>query len=657
MNEQLQSLSKIFTDKIIRIPDYQRGYAWTTKHIEDFWSDLNLLDDKSNHYAGVITFDDVSDETWKTWQEDEWIIRARGYKPYYLVDGQQRLTTSIILIQCIIESFDHNEMINLTDVLDVRKRFIYDAYDEKISRAYKFGYEHDNPSHEFLKTKIFMQDSDRSLIPETTIYTHNLEIAKKYFLEKLAEMTKTEIEIVYRKLTQNFLYNIYSISSEIDIHVSFETMNNRGKPLSHLELLKNRLIYLSNNLKEADHEKIRLRATINSAWGSIYHYLGKNINNPLDDDVFLRSHFIIHFGLETDDTELSIVEPGIAFISNSKNYRTELLDKIFTIKNLSEEGSLDITYIYEYVKSLKTSIEVWYKISNPQDSGYSKEEIAYLTKISMIVGSSSNLTIMAVFLKQTNKRERLKFLEALERCAFIMSLGIRYKGRSYVDNMFYREASDYYNSKLTFEKLVQHINKFVDNLSSDKLLETMVSRIPSYGDGFYGWGTLKYFLYEYEQSLKSEMRNTDDKISSNWCFSSDMDDSIEHVYPQTASADCWKTAFKSIAPTEKSALKNSLGNLVPITKKKNSSLRNSCFETKKGSSNKRVGYRYGTYSEIEISESDQWGPREIINRGVKLLKFMEKRWQVKLGTEEDKIRILGLQKIDLKLKTLETRRA
>lgn len=42
--EQLLSMSKIFSEKIFRIPDYQRGYAWTLKEVKDFWGDLCRLE-------------------------------------------------------------------------------------------------------------------------------------------------------------------------------------------------------------------------------------------------------------------------------------------------------------------------------------------------------------------------------------------------------------------------------------------------------------------------------------------------------------------------------------------------------------------------------------------------------------------------------------
>ena len=75
-------------------------------------------------------------------------------------------------------------------------------------------------------------------------------------------------------------------------------MNNRGKKLSVLELLKNRLIYLTtlyseNDLKRADY--IELRDSINRAWGEIYKQLGRNEKHPLNDDDFLKAHWIIYF--------------------------------------------------------------------------------------------------------------------------------------------------------------------------------------------------------------------------------------------------------------------------------------------------------------------------------------------------------------------------
>ena len=54
MNE-LVSLSDLFNQKIFRIPDYQRGYAWKKQQLDDFWDDLNNLNGERTHYTGMLS--------------------------------------------------------------------------------------------------------------------------------------------------------------------------------------------------------------------------------------------------------------------------------------------------------------------------------------------------------------------------------------------------------------------------------------------------------------------------------------------------------------------------------------------------------------------------------------------------------------------------
>lgn len=49
MQSELKSLSKIFSEVIFRIPDYQRGYSWESKHLKDFWNDIEQLPDNKSH--------------------------------------------------------------------------------------------------------------------------------------------------------------------------------------------------------------------------------------------------------------------------------------------------------------------------------------------------------------------------------------------------------------------------------------------------------------------------------------------------------------------------------------------------------------------------------------------------------------------------------
>jgi len=198
MDSHLLTLSKIFTERLFRIPDYQRGYAWVSKQLQDFWNDVAQLDENRNHYTGVLTLEEVPEQTIQSWQDDHWIVQAKSYQAFYVVDGQQRLTTAIILLQVILETLEEGKKLNYTSARDIQRKFVFDSKDDGISRSYIFGYEEDNPSYEFLKTHVFCEHSS-SASSQETIYTHNLEYAKQFFKERVASLGHDELEILYKK--------------------------------------------------------------------------------------------------------------------------------------------------------------------------------------------------------------------------------------------------------------------------------------------------------------------------------------------------------------------------------------------------------------------------------------------------------------------------
>ena len=210
----LKTLSSIFEHRIIRIPDYQRGYAWQEHQLNDFWEDLIHLSPERVHYTDVLTLEPVADEHWKRWESDLWIIDGKGYKPFYIVDGQQRLTTSVILIQAILESVPEGSELNFQTVAEIRQQYILHVAPTGLRKSYLFGYEKDNPSDEFLRTGVFLEKSATNN-DEQTFYTRNLAKAKQFFKDKLKTLQLNEIAEIYKKLTQKFKFNLYEIDAEI----------------------------------------------------------------------------------------------------------------------------------------------------------------------------------------------------------------------------------------------------------------------------------------------------------------------------------------------------------------------------------------------------------------------------------------------------------
>src|SRR6185436_13039772 len=88
---------------IFKIPDYQRGFAWTMRQLQDFWEDLVNLPPDKFHYTGLLSLKKLDKRVWSSWNDERWLLEDRGYKAFHIVDGQQRLTTFVIFIQALIE--------------------------------------------------------------------------------------------------------------------------------------------------------------------------------------------------------------------------------------------------------------------------------------------------------------------------------------------------------------------------------------------------------------------------------------------------------------------------------------------------------------------------------------------------------------------------
>ncbi|EOZ5055161.1 DUF262 domain-containing protein [Pseudomonas aeruginosa] len=653
MQSELKSLSKIFSETIFRIPDYQRGYSWEHKHLKDFWNDIEQLPDGKSHYTGVLTLEPVSKENYEKWEDDIWIIESKRYTPMYIVDGQQRITTTIILLQCILERIKEDEQLNFTEKNEIKKKYIYETKDKGISKSYLFGYEKDNPSYEFLKKEIFEEQSINHSVNEETIYTKNLIFSKKFFKEKIKDLSHDSLELIFTKLTQNFLFNIFFIEKELDVFVTFETMNNRGKPLSHLELLKNRLIYLSTKFNGDFSESSLLRKAINESWKSIYHYLGKIDLPKFDDDTFLHTHFLLHIGptLEKSGSDFTSALNRHNTLHNL--YKEQLLEVKFNPKRVhSAEDPLTIEDIYNYSKSMMSTVKVYHDVACPEDGTWSEVEKTYLEKINRQEDYEKFLLCVAALSTYTKGKNRENLIKSIERFGFLSKLS-----RNYFNHLDEIELSIAISGKeKDSTSLLKEVNDICDKYSKSQDFKDAIRKIgKEASNGYYAWKLMRYFMFEYEQELRRLSKTSRQLLG--WSKGSLPEfyhadyRTIEHIYPQRVTDDYWKAKFSKYSTRERNILKNSLGNLLPVSHGKNSSLSNKSFNIKKGSEKNQIGYSYGCLSEIQVASNKDWGAIEILRRGIYLLDFMEKRWNVEIGTPMDKCQILGLEFV---LETEET---
>lgn len=673
MNDLL-SLQKIFNEAIFRIPDYQRGYSWSNQQLEEFWSDLISLLPLQEHYTGMISLKklnpaDILRNTEK-WNEEKWLVEA-GYSIYEIVDGQQRMTTLIILINEILGYCKDNNIseINSTLLSEIEEKYLFKSKPNNIIRTYKFGYEEDNPSYKYFR-HVILGEPDNGAIEET-FYTLNLQNAKSFFENKICNLVETsgleKIEEIYRKITLQLKFNMYYIVDDFNVFVAFETMNNRGKRLSYLELLKNRLIYLSTLFDNDEDEKNKVREEINDTWREIYGYLGKNKNHPLSDDEFLQNHWMIYFGYQTRKIQGNQTIPYYTFLLNkffiqqnidpNNMYIPDLSSLIVdeesddelekeTIENnvqelnISDDKQINLSLyeIKKYVNSLKDLIQYWYDMYFPNDK-YPSEIRKYLFRLNEL-GHVNARPLITVLLSKNNISNEKK-IDCLKNIERFNLLHYRLNGyfSTYDNSVFYNLARDLYYDNITIKEVMDVVSK-IDYLSDNNVIEVsgVLEKFRKLfkRDGFYSWGTIKYLLYVYDISKTQTL--SEQRLDPTDYFKQDPKDSysIEHIYPQKAVDEYWVKRFNMYSEKERKALSSSLGNMLPLSKRINSKLQNYSFDTKK------ERYINGSRSEQLVADKNEWTPDAILERGLEILTFVENEWNIKFPNLEDKKRILGL---------------
>ena len=696
--QEFESLQNIFKNRIFKIPDYQRGYAWTKRQLKDFWEDVVSLPADRFHYTGLLSLKKLDRQTWSSWNDEKWLIEDRSYNPFHIVDGQQRLTTFVIFVQAIIEllkKLPENSQKKEEDIYigSFSLKAIKESYlviekpPQFIIKTYKFSYETDNPSFKFLKHRIFLEPNSGSI--QETFYTLNLENSKIFFKENLAEYYNeyglSEIESLFKKLTQNLMFNVYEISDDFDVFVAFETMNNRGKKLSNLELLKNRLIYLTTLYEEDElkpDERTSLRKKINDAWKEVYYQLGRNKKYPLNDDDFLVAHWIMYFQytrekgddyirflLEQKFTPQNIYAKTEVKVSLMQDFEEINEDEETEEEEVETNGKgeektvlrskLTPKTIEDYVNSLKSAAVHWYNTHHPvKNPDLPEKEQLWIDRLNRIgIIYFRPLVTVSYLSKKIGTNERVMLFQAIERFIFV-TFRLSRAFSTYRNSEFYRTARQLRNEELSIVTIIERLNERMDycfyshegseNTYFDyTYFQKFIEKKFKSGGGFYNWNGLKYFLYEYE--MEKVRQRGSQKIDWKLFVKGEKDKvSIEHIYPQTPDNKYWKDSFKDYKKQEKYYFQGTLGNLLPLSQSINSSLQNDSFVDKKNPKYKdnnekiRQGYSDGSHSEIEVSNYSDWNADTILDRSIKLLEFMENRWGLKFENKTFMVDLLFL---------------
>lgn len=100
------TLDQLLDKRLFRIPDYQRAYSWETKQRNELFGDIKKLaensDTERHHFMSTVV-------CLQTNKKEE--VGSIEFVLSYIVDGQQRITTLIILLKALAKALaEGNEL-------------------------------------------------------------------------------------------------------------------------------------------------------------------------------------------------------------------------------------------------------------------------------------------------------------------------------------------------------------------------------------------------------------------------------------------------------------------------------------------------------------------------------------------------------------------
>lgn len=474
---ELLTLKTIFGERFFSIPDYQRGYSWEGKHINALLFDIeHLMKSDYIHYTGTIVATKKSDTA------------------YDIVDGQQRLTTLVILIHELLRRVDNTELFSL-----FIKRGEYGNQ--------RLVFEPNSETKDYFH-KTIIEDNETILVADIAS-KKNILAAKKIIREWL-EGKLNHLEIL-ETITTRLGFLFFSPINDDEIGIMFEVINDRGKPLSQLEKIKNYLLYFS-----AKSKKSNLKEKVVSSWPMILNNLSLANKYSIDDeDGFLRFCWLVYF--DTNKSKSYYVHDGI-----KERYP---VGQVELESYLKLEGFIDF---------IVCASRLYAQFFNKKETTGDKELDSILSKLRAQNTYASIMPLyLAIMAKEQDVKKRIRLLGMLEILNFrvyilpditkrtdtgqgeLFALSNEYF--SDYDKTWQAEWSHDEDGNFLYDniqdRLLYHMKNFIlikycPDTDFKKALELEEDELIDY----YRWGGLRYFLMNYEEDKNKKKTIEIDRI-------------------------------------------------------------------------------------------------------------------------------------------------
>ncbi len=599
MTEKIKTLAELFeaTAKI-KVPSYQRAYAWNEEQLSQFVNDMIEMEGKEYYYGHFILEESNNPNESKL----------------EVIDGQQRLTTLILFLQvCRLFKTD-----GLENYIDKFETVDYDleAF-EKIKNGLK-------------NTKIDWTIKEFGYEGEPTLSIGRVLFALNYFRKLFIEeknelkLESAKIDTYIKTLTNAHISTHITNTKAISVQI-FELQNSRGIKLNLLEKVKAKLmkaIYLN---AEAESQN-KLIDIIQKQFGEIYHLEESTSTNAFRGELTLDDILFYHLRIVDDGLKLSadnktVFNDPVKHGDKERSILSYLDKKI----NVNQPKTV-VNYIMSLTEKFKDSVEfVSINLSEIDKQNTLVGDVLILNK------SLSLEFLLLLWHKNLTRSINNKILiEKWEKFLFTRDFHDKYYHQVYRDNF---ELLFYEISLVKIEKEVEDkLNKFLQDGFRPDLMEegNLIKTVSNYLiknksnilNNAYFWSTEKmvYALYKYEKNISANAACLRDIMKAGR--------SIEHILPQEWSWEWIGETPNNVTENGHERNKkinstiNGIGNLLLITASENSSLSNTNPKDKIYKSCIGGSYENHNKNKHNWENHTEW-ENLIQNRGVEIYNFLE----------------------------------
>lgn len=532
------------------IPAYQRPYSWNPDNVEQLIDDIyqSYKSDEKEYFIGsIICINDDDNHTFE------------------VVDGQQRLTTLILILSQLKNSIKNKSIKD-----DLQNRILpIDVYSDKPNKP---RLTIRKKEYDFYVNHILQGQPDLVLKDLTEIemlFFRNIQTIRKYIKDK------DELEL--KSLSKYILHNVFVVFVQTDNFTSsfrlFNVLNNRGLPLSNADLIKNALF-------DAASSENKDPSQVEKAWADIENMVGvKGLNK------FLTIHKISQ---QKD---------------RNRVVKKDLNSYLLILKNDFNNDAVKMSL--SLVRSAQNYIKI---INNDFDDNIIRVRIPSLIEL-------YNDECMPVLLAFLNRKEKLDNLSYEQFSNFVVIFEKVYMhGWFKKETKSKREMVSYsslvaINNNLSFDDIITYVSNHSDNegfkysLKNDiyeprgnqvKLIKIIFTRL--------------YLEEEIKGLPQTQIGRT----------------TIDHILPQKFDKNYWKNEFTK---EDHAVWLNKLGNLTIINGSHNPKSQNKTFEKKKIFYNRVNGKNVFNYTK-NLCEISKWSKSELIKRHNYIINKIELLWSV-----------------------------